>query len=410
MGAGARGPGTARVSRYPDPRQLAHAQARRAPRRAADACREPAPNWIRGGSHGDRRRPRRGRDWCYGRGASRSTRGALSRDGGAARRAQLEQELAAAKARIATLEEENRAMAFRLADIAALASGSKEAGADIGTGLGTHIEGQAAQSPRVGANAKPGTRLRIEIRGGLHPAAQKLLTALAQHAPARFTWGQAATLAGLKPSGHFNAGRKELRDAGYVAETDGLVTPTVEGLNAAGEVPAAPSTPAERLALWCDRLPALAPEMLRTLAARGERYMDAEEWRRPSAKSRPAGTGIPDRDIAQQRADRNRSGRRNTGKQALSGGHAFSELALTASRIESSGRLTQARSFPAQLASHEDEKGRRGCTDRRPHFLDLHRRSRLYRAPIIIPNRVPVSQLSKTDRFACANTSESTLR
>jgi len=42
-------------------------------------------------------------------------------------------------------------------------------------------------------------------------------------------------------------------------------------------VPPAPSTPAERLALWCDRLPSPAPEMLRTLAAQGERYMEAEE-------------------------------------------------------------------------------------------------------------------------------------
>jgi hypothetical protein len=112
----------------------------------------------------------------------------------------------------------------------------------------------------------------------IHPAARKLLTALAQHAPARFTWSQAATLAGLKPSGgHFNSGRKDLRAAGYVAETNGLVTPTPHGLKAAGEVPRAPSTPADRLALWCSRLPPPAPEMLRTLAAHGERYMDADE-------------------------------------------------------------------------------------------------------------------------------------
>ena len=59
-----------------------------------------------------------------------------------------------------------------------------------------------------------------------------------------------------------NAGRKELRDAQYVAERDGLVTATAEGLKAAGEVPPAPSTPAERLAMWCDHLPSPAPEML----------------------------------------------------------------------------------------------------------------------------------------------------
>jgi hypothetical protein len=62
-----------------------------------------------------------------------------------------------------------------------------------------------------------------------------------------------------------------------VAETNGLVTATPSGLKAAGEVPPAPSTTAERLALWCDRLPAPAPEMLRTLAAQGEAYMDADE-------------------------------------------------------------------------------------------------------------------------------------
>jgi hypothetical protein len=107
----------------------------------------------------------------------------------------------------------------------------------------------------------------------LHPAARKLLQALAQHAPARFTWGQAATLAGLKPSGgHFNAGRKSLRASGFIEETSGLLSATPAGLKAAGEVPPAPSTPAERLALWCGRLPAPAPEMLRTLAARGDGY------------------------------------------------------------------------------------------------------------------------------------------
>jgi hypothetical protein len=90
----------------------------------------------------------------------------------------------------------------------------------------------------------------------------------------------------LKPSGgHFNSGRKALRDAGYVAETSdpgsgsgtSLVEITPAGLAAAGEVPATPSTPAERLDLWCSRLPAPAPEMLRTLVAQGGRSMDAGE-------------------------------------------------------------------------------------------------------------------------------------
>ena len=97
--------------------------------------------------------------------------------------------------------------------------------------------------------------------------------------PARFTWGQAATLAGLKHSGgHYNAGRKQLRDLGLVEEAaDGLVGASPAGLDAAGAVPPAPSTPQERLALWCERLPSPAPEMLRALAAQGERYTEAAD-------------------------------------------------------------------------------------------------------------------------------------
>jgi hypothetical protein len=109
----------------------------------------------------------------------------------------------------------------------------------------------------------------------LHPAARKLLVALAQHAPARFTWGQVATLAGLKPSGgHYNAGRKQLRDLGLIEESTDLVSASPMGLGAAGEVPPAPSTPTERLTLWCERLPSPAPEMLRSLVAQGDRYTE----------------------------------------------------------------------------------------------------------------------------------------
>jgi hypothetical protein len=69
----------------------------------------------------------------------------------------------------------------------------------------------------------------------------------------------------------------DLRALSYVAESDGLVTATADGLRAAGEVPPAPSTPAERLSLWCGRLPSLALEILRTLAAQREHFMDADE-------------------------------------------------------------------------------------------------------------------------------------
>jgi uncharacterized protein len=192
------------------------------------------------------------------------------------RLARLEEELAATNSRIAGLEQENRELKLRLTRIASLAAGS----------AAEQVEAVASQEQKSRPSSAPKRRrlqtatpdAPAERLEALHPAARKLLSAAARHAPARFTWGQLATLAGLKPSGgHFNAGRKDLRALGYVAERDGLVTPTADGLKAAGEVPSAPSTPAERLTLWCARLPAPAPEILRTLAARGERYMDANE-------------------------------------------------------------------------------------------------------------------------------------
>jgi len=88
----------------------------------------------------------------------------------------------------------------------------------------------------------------------------------------------APRLPGPKPSGgNFNAGRMDLRALSYVAESDGLVTATADGLRAASKVPSALCTPAERLSLWCGGLPSPALEMLRTLAAQGEQFMDADE-------------------------------------------------------------------------------------------------------------------------------------
>jgi hypothetical protein len=131
---------------------------------------------------------------------------------------------------------------------------------------------------RVAPKPRPPSLDPLAAGDEIHSAARKLLAALAQHAPARFTWGQAATLAGLKPSGgHFNAGRKALRYAGYIEEAGDLVSVSAAGLEAAGEVPPAPSTAAERLALWCGRLPRPAPDMLRTLAAGGEHFTETDD-------------------------------------------------------------------------------------------------------------------------------------
>jgi hypothetical protein len=107
----------------------------------------------------------------------------------------------------------NRKLNSRLERIAELAAGSAPmpgAATTLPERPETHIEAKRVRPLRVV------TRNAAAVSGhGIHPAARKLLTAAARHAPGRFTWGQLAILAGLKSSGgHFNAGRKELRAAG----------------------------------------------------------------------------------------------------------------------------------------------------------------------------------------------------
>ena len=190
---------------------------------------------------------------------------------GRARIADLEAALASAEQGRAELRDRLRRIGqLAIDEVAANTMVTRPAGASPETGSGLSTPRAAAADREKAAVTAPG--------GELHPAARKLLSALAQHAPVRFTWGQVATLAGLKPTGgHYNAGRKQLRDLGMIEEAADLVAASATGLDAAGEVPPAPSTPstpAERLSLWCERLPSPAPEMLRALAAQGEHHTE----------------------------------------------------------------------------------------------------------------------------------------
>jgi len=139
---------------------------------------------------------------------------------------------------------------------------------------------EIAAGPEAGGDGRPaavsalrnaaGTP-RSQAGTGLYSATAKLLGALARVAPARLTWTQAATLAGMKArGGHFNAGRKEMRGLGLVEELGGgLIQITAAGLDIAGrERPAAPRTTAERVAMWKAELPALSGDILDLLIKR----------------------------------------------------------------------------------------------------------------------------------------------
>ena len=114
--------------------------------------------------------------------------------------------LATAQARISGLEAENAALRSRLGQVVSLVADLSPATKPVKPleRPARHPGLRLAASTQIRPHPGNETKKVLADRDGtsaLHPAARKLLTALAQHAPARFTWSQTATLAGPKPSG-----------------------------------------------------------------------------------------------------------------------------------------------------------------------------------------------------------------
>lgn len=107
----------------------------------------------------------------------------------------------------------------------------------------------------------------------LRAGERKMLQALAQRHPLRYTRSQLGTLAGFAPrGGTFQTYFGTLKRAGYIVESGGEVEITIAGLDYLGaDVPAAPTTTAEMLAMWRARLRAGEVKMLDVLV---EAYPD----------------------------------------------------------------------------------------------------------------------------------------
>ncbi len=109
--------------------------------------------------------------------------------------------------------------------------------------------------------------------GDLLPNARAILTVVAQRHPARWTWGQAATLAGKKArGGQFNHARRQLLDRQLVAEQGEVIGATEAGLALIGVEVGMPQSPAELLQAWAGKLEGQAPGMLSELQRRGARW------------------------------------------------------------------------------------------------------------------------------------------
>jgi hypothetical protein len=101
----------------------------------------------------------------------------------------------------------------------------------------------------------------------LPAGALRMLKALASRHPLKLTRAQLGTLAGFTPSGGtFGNYYGLLKRARFIEELgQGTVEITESGLDAAGEIPEAPETTEEILAMWRRNLPAGAAKMLDVL-------------------------------------------------------------------------------------------------------------------------------------------------
>ena len=99
---------------------------------------------------------------------------------------------------------------------------------------------------------------------------RKMLQALAQRHPLRYTRAQLGTLSGFAPrGGTFSTYFGTLKRAGFIVEQGGEVEVTQAGLDYIGvDVPPAPSTTVEMLAMWRARLKAGEARMLDVLVER----------------------------------------------------------------------------------------------------------------------------------------------
>lgn len=114
--------------------------------------------------------------------------------------------------------------------------------------------------------------------GSLGKGAVKMLKVLAQRSPIRLSRSQLGTLSGYTASGGtFGNYFSQLRRAGLIAEDGQGVFATDEGVDFAGQVPPAPETHEEIVAMWRTNLPAGPAKMLDVLLERWPDWMTRED-------------------------------------------------------------------------------------------------------------------------------------
>ena len=131
--------------------------------------------------------------------------------------------------------------------------------------IGTDVKFEPAKIHQVTFTAPPralvpsvatiaaGTLPSQEIK--LKPGARRILVSLCRWYPEGLTDGQLATQAGMKrSSGTYSSYKSNLRTTSLMAERDGLVFATEQGMALIGQVEGAPHTTSEVVAIWKGKL------------------------------------------------------------------------------------------------------------------------------------------------------------
>jgi hypothetical protein len=106
--------------------------------------------------------------------------------------------------------------------------------------------------------------------GKLRAGAERMLAALVQWSPEGMVESQMRSHAGMKKSGTFNTYMSDLRMGGYIESRGNLLYATDSGIGYfGGNVPSAPQTTEEVLAVWVPKLRSGAQRILRFLIDRG---------------------------------------------------------------------------------------------------------------------------------------------
>ena len=114
--------------------------------------------------------------------------------------------------------------------------------------------------------ARPVTTVASSSNGKLRAGAERMLAALVQWSPEGMLMGQMRSHAGMKKSGTFTTYLSDLRGGGYMEERGGMLYATKSGIDYfGGNVPSAPSSMEEVLAVWEPKLRDGARRILRVL-------------------------------------------------------------------------------------------------------------------------------------------------